>query len=422
MNSCTVCKKNLTKVREPGIQCSGPCKLFYHDKCASISREEFDVLEKEKLVFICPNCKKTQRKSIIIPRNTTPNRETLIKEKSDKNQIEEQNKEFNSRRQDIEAIKDAQNEINKSVLVLTDLVNDVKEKVNLCNTILDAVNALSEKVEKIERKLNANEENKSVEKPTLSEIIRNNTEYPVFRAIPKDKTQKGEQTTTEIQGALNPSTSKVTNFKQVSSGAVFISCIDQTSVQKCIEEATKKLGDRYDINIPRKKTPQIKIVGISDDIVTMEDLFEKIRSQNEIIEQTSKFNLINIRKNNRGSNIAIIETDENTHDIIVRNGRLNIGWRRCQAFEFINVARCFRCQKYNHVAKYCDKNNRCGVCSEEHETAKCENNTIQVCANCSDAKKKYNVDIDVNHCAWDLECPVYKRNIESEKKKLRFYN
>lgn len=426
--SCTVCKKELTKYRGAGLQCSGPCQLFYHQKCASITPEEFDIFQKGKFSFMCVNCKKTQKKAIIVRRTATPTREpSNSNETCDNNDTElteeKVDDDTNFINSDLEALKAAQNEIKKSVQILTDLVTDVNAKVNMCNTILDSVNQLSIKVDQIERRLILEDNKLNViekKKPTLSEIIKNKN--PVFIAKPKDKSQKNEQTTSEIQKAIDPSTSKVTNFRQVSTGAVFISCIDQSSVDKCMEDARNKLGDRYDINIPKKKTAQIKIVGLSDDVVTEEEIFERIKSQNDIIDEESKINLVHVKKTKRGSNIAIIEADENTHNKIVTKGKLNIGWRRCAAFEFINVPRCFKCQRFNHIAKYCDKNSCCGVCSEDHETNKCENKTTEACVNCIDAKQKYKEDFDVHHCAWDPECSVFKRTIEIEKKKLRFYN
>lgn len=67
---CSVCLVNITRVTKPGLQCSGKCAKYFHDKCANLSSEQFDVIAKTNLTWYCDACKpKGGRKSIIIPRS-----------------------------------------------------------------------------------------------------------------------------------------------------------------------------------------------------------------------------------------------------------------------------------------------------------------------------------------------------------------
>lgn len=86
---CTVCKKNLTAVRAPGMQCSGPCNNFYHEKCTDLTEKEFDMIEKNHLQFLCKKCKRNQKKSIVIPRCETPSKVTTRTPKTSLNEKDE---------------------------------------------------------------------------------------------------------------------------------------------------------------------------------------------------------------------------------------------------------------------------------------------------------------------------------------------
>ena len=44
--------------------------------------------------------------------------------------------------------------------------------------------------------------------------------------------------------------------------------------------------------------------------------------------------------------------------------------------------RCFKCQKYGHVAAVCKGKQRCGRCAGEHEYGKCERGAKLKCCNC----------------------------------------
>lgn len=293
------------------------------------------------------------------------------------------------------------------------------------NNILNIVTRLSEKIDALENKSYVPidiEVPQPEPKKTIAEIIKENiVSNPIVVLRPKDKKQLVKITTEEIQKVINPSTSKITNMKTTASGGgVIISCKDKESIKKCSEEIQTKLGEKYDINIPKKRNAQIKIVGLNNQLKE-EDLIEKIESQNHVLHANSKISLVNMKKNGKGRIIATIETDEITHNNIIEKEILAIGWRECRVYENVPIARCFKCQRYNHVSKYCEQQLRCGVCAGSHDSNDCNRENI-CCANCLDANTRFHLNIDVNHCVWQTNCSVYQRVIESKKRKLQFYN
>ena len=95
----------------------------------------------------------------------------------------------------------------------------------------------------------------------------------------------------------------------------------------------------------------------------------------------------------------------------VRPEELDLGaWGLYKVRPFVKEpTRCFRCQRYGHVARYCrESSDTCGVCSERHPTSQClqvlkgggaETPTAR-CPNCREG-----------HHAWFRRCPERLRRL-----------
>lgn len=138
--------------------------------------------------------------------------------------------------------------------------------------------------------------------------------------------------------------------------------------------------------------------------------------QVEVITDNSKVNIVAVRENPRGVTV-ILEADEETYNKMISVFRININWDLCHAYESTNIRRFLNCQEYNHISKYCKNQQKCGVCADDHQTKNCD---IQVpkCINCCYTKDRLKLELDGNHTAFDVNCPVYIHNFESEQKHL----
>ena len=58
--------------------------------------------------------------------------------------------------------------------------------------------------------------------------------------------------------------------------------------------------------------------------------------------------------------------------------------------------RCFKCQRFGHIAAKCRSNLRCGNCGENHDTKECVPESSTKCCNCGE-----------NHKASSKECPFF---------------
>lgn len=66
---CSVCKKKITATKSPGLQCSGPCKNFFHAACAGLSSVTLHTLSDEGISWSCSECRTdpgSPNKSVII--------------------------------------------------------------------------------------------------------------------------------------------------------------------------------------------------------------------------------------------------------------------------------------------------------------------------------------------------------------------
>jgi len=105
----------------------------------------------------------------------------------------------------------------------------------------------------------------------------------------------------------------------------------------------------------------------------------------------------------------IIELDQNTRGVIMKEKKLNIGWKKCSVFEHFNVKRCYKCWEYCHIAKDCTREVTCHRCAGNHIAEKCSETKIK-CVNCKHKIQKYNIKMNDGHDALSKECPTRMSN------------
>lgn len=79
---------------------------------------------------------------------------------------------------------------------------------------------------------------------------------------------------------------------------------------------------------------------------------------------------------------------------------------------------CFKCSIYGHTAENCSSEIEiCPKCSGHHSLKNYKSDHNK-CPNCVATNEKFKLDLDVNHNAWDVNCPLYKRRFKSVKNRL----
>lgn len=131
---CSVCKANVTKVKAPGLQCMGKCKLFFHyEKCAKLTSEECDQIEKKKMIWFCESCSK-KRHSLIFPRRDSVSKVDDVAVKD--------NEILNTTSEDIIEIRATQRDLRNKVDELIILVKEMNENNLKFSKLLSTVDEL----------------------------------------------------------------------------------------------------------------------------------------------------------------------------------------------------------------------------------------------------------------------------------------
>jgi len=116
--------------------------------------------------------------------------------------------------------------------------------------------------------------------------------------------------------------------------------------------------------------------------------------------------------------MIIAEVDAKTHDVMLEEGTVKIGWNICRVINYIEILRCFKCCGYYHFARDCKKEVACGQCAGKHTSRECKEATKK-CVNCEDKIKSFRIkNIDSGHSAFDAECPRYIKELDKQKNRV----
>lgn len=101
-----------------------------------------------------------------------------------------------------------------------------------------------------------------------------------------------------------------------------------------------------------------------------------------------------------------------------KKGKVFIEWEACRIKDYVDVARCFKCQRYGHVAKFCtNKTETCSFCAGEHDfkTCKKERKENAKCVNCTREGKT-----DVKHPSSWRGCPAYEKAVKRHNEQIDY--
>lgn len=223
--------------------------------------------------------------------------------------------------------------------------------------------------------------------------------------------QTNQKTKSVIQKEIDPNSIEVgiAGVKNLKNGAVAIACNNAEDMKKFKEVANTTLGADYDIKVPEKRIPMIKIVGLEREYDEEELKISIVRQNDGIADKIQLFKLVVVKKMLNKYMALVKINSELFKDLMERRGsRVNVGWSRCQVYEYFDVIRCYKCGKYSHKAKDCRDKKVCLRCGEEgHEIKSCGGNAK--CLNCVASNGKYKLNLDVNHSVFCHECPSLKR-------------
>lgn len=250
--------------------------------------------------------------------------------------------------------------------------------------------------------------------------------------IIKPKIQQESETTKNVikeKVDIKKMSMGITKLRKGREGTVIMGCETGEEMMKLRDTMQTKLGENYSVTESLQIKPKIKIINMSEEEMELDDdeFINTVKKQNSMEESHIKIIkrlLIKKNKDNgqagskgKDNRSVIIEVDEETHKLMLKKEKLNIGWRKCHVFNYCSVKRCFKCWGFYHIAKNCTRDETCHKCAGKHKATECSA-VKSKCVNCVFKIKMYNLKINDEHDALSQECPTYKRAIEEEKRRV----
>lgn len=233
---------------------------------------------------------------------------------------------------------------------------------------------------------------------------RPDTQTLLFYPRNENKEQTSEETKHTLRTMIKPVEQgiRVARVSNIRNGGVAMEVRRDQA-----KEVINKVGSTLQSREPAKRLPKIKIFDIPNG-KTDENTIEEIRAQNfsKVNKEDfiSQFRLIHkVGPKNQPTCHWVVEVSTNLRKgLLELGGRLYLGWSSCKYVEHVIITRCFKCQRFGHLAKDCKaKTDTCGHCAKEgHSFKECPDSKWDFkCPNCLKAKLKANHGVNSSECA-----------------------
>lgn len=268
-------------------------------------------------------------------------------------------------------------------------------------------------------------QNNSYASAVVQRSTQTNKNEPVIIIKPKSS-QQSKTTKNDVINSVNPADLSVgvSVMRECKQGAVVIGCDDEKSLNKLKTSIIDEIGDKYKVEESKLKNPRLKILNV--EITDTDDdanLIKNIIAQNNIAEDyESDFKIIHKQTVSNGhEQNVILELNPTMHKYLLKNEKINIGWKKCRITDHVSILRCFNCSKFGHYSKDCNSERTCPLCMQDHRLSECKSSEKEYkCVNCKSAADKYKTNVKFNHSALDNQCPSYLRVLKSRKRRINY--
>lgn len=327
------------------------------------------------------------------------------------------------RKPDVSANPSWTDEESDFICQILDKLDILQETVNETNDMMKTL--VNENIE-IKKELVALKGQKNdlnqIRASTYADQVKSNG--PVVLITPNDSNQNSATTKEIVKDKINPAESKINGIRRAAKGAIIIECKDKKSSEELHSSVVQRLGDGYKVELPKKRKPKFKLVGMSDRL-SDDQVVELLIKQNECLKAEAELKVIKTTevkdRFNNSKFQAIIETDCVTYKNIMDNGKLYVNWDSCKIYDYVGLVRCFKCLGFNHFSKDCNRQTTCKFCAGNHESSACPRSSSSQeykCVNCSFHVEQLKMQLDVNHHAFSSECKVLQRKFMEERRKV----
>jgi hypothetical protein len=153
--------------------------------------------------------------------------------------------------------------------------------------------------------------------------------------------------------------------------AVFIECNNKTD----LDTLEKELGKLRAVNVesPKRKLPILLLRFVPKEV---EDAAIKgaILQQNNLAHLEDPILNIKFTESKfEDSRHVVIEVSPNLRRELVALRKIKLLWNLCKVEDFIVITRCLKCLGFGHTTKFCQNQQKCSNCDEDHHWRECSN-------------------------------------------------
>lgn len=449
---CQKCKKEL---KDTVHRCS-KCEIPYHPGCYRFHKikntkgefincttgfETIDLKNKEMEVVNGVHLDETQVESIDTCEQTmgsdNSNGMNYKRKRKAIDECNDDNEEANDEERLHQLIQDTiKEEVRPLIKKIDALLNEIVESKCEIVNLKKIINRLTNENSILQIKNNNNQVESSKVKVTYANVVENkNTEAvivvkPVGVEVDLHGNVNVNKKNINLNNVKNNINVKelgvgITSIKEKNNGTVIVRCKNVNDRDKLQKDVIDKIGEKFNVQIPKTKKKFVKVVWIDKDEATLTDdeIINNIIQQNKISECSDNVKMkivkriINDKKNDFS---VIIKVNPELQKMLLFLEKICLGWKQCKVVEHINILRCFKCCGYNHYANDCKREIHCGKCGGAHDSNSCQSKFLK-CINCANKKKNSkdvnNIILNDNHNAFDKTCPIYIKLAEIHKKR-----
>lgn len=267
------------------------------------------------------------------------------------------------------------------------------------------------------KELKAVQDGRSRVTPKPSEVI-------ILKPGDENDQRSNDEIRTDVTRALKTKRKeiKIRNIRQLRDKGVLIEVNDKEDVKKVKETDFSLIN--LNVKVPKKSDPSIIVYDVERDWKA-EELKEEFLAKDFIgVPETDMQRLAkkvsfkhSYKTKNAGRVNWIVQLPARLFEEILREGRAYMLWRSYRVKEYLDIARCYKCHMYGHVAKFCKVEKQvCETCGgSDHEKANCDKKDNPVCPNCVRKRRR-----DTRHSVRDKNCPEYQRQVIFYNSKIKW--